>query len=308
MIKFSKKMVSLLVILLFIWISFAYTPTEKDTKIINTLDINFKAIYKKDPSQFEKIPGNIEKLKKYAKNDERLYYLLIEVEKIVNNLTANETTNSLYKLIEIIDWDTIKINYNWKNQNVRMIWVDAPEKNTSRFWYIECYWEESDNYLTELLWNVSEIKLEFDDTQWIEDQYGRLLWYVFVNWNNINETMIKKWYAWEYTYNKPYKYQQDFKNAELYAKNNKLWLWKTTACNWERKQFDETDQLLNNLIENTEENLNEISGNNQNNNTTENNNSYWWLCWWYVWYQWPKGWCYHWNWSKKVYWEHYCCK
>jgi endonuclease YncB( thermonuclease family) len=38
----------------------------------------------------------------------------------------------------------------------------------------------------------------------------------------MNEKMIKEGYAWEYTYNKAYKYQSAFKSDQDMAKNSKV--------------------------------------------------------------------------------------
>jgi micrococcal nuclease len=42
---------------------------------------------------------------------------------------------------------------------------------------------------------------------------------------NFNEMMIKEGYAYEYTYNKPYKYQDQFKEAEGQAREEEVGLW-----------------------------------------------------------------------------------
>ena len=66
------------------------------------------------------------------------------------------------------------------------------------------------------------------------DWYDRFVWYIFLNWENINEKMIKNWYAREYSYkNQSYKYQSKFKSAQNYAQNNGLWL-RWYECKWER--------------------------------------------------------------------------
>jgi len=336
--KISKKFMLLFLFIFSFWISFAYTPTNKDIQIVNSLKSSFSNIYQKEPTQFNNISNNIDKLKKIATNDERLYYLVTEIESIVNNLIKNDNIKHWpYKVIEVINGDTIKINYNWKSQNIRMIWIDAPENNTSRFWYIECYGDEAYNYLIQLIWNNQEIELELDSTQWNKDQYWSLLWYIFVNWKNVNETMLKKWYAREYTYNTPYKYQKSFKNAEASAKNLRYWLRNEISCNWQRKSIEESD-IINNIIEiisdennenNSDDNSNNIinssltSDNPSTNNSSSSSNStsssssysnysssYSSSCWWYIWHEWPRWWCYHWSKSgkSKVYWSHSCCK
>jgi micrococcal nuclease len=43
--------------------------------------------------------------------------------------------------------------------------------------------------------------------------------------------MIADGYGWEYTYNLPYKYQTEFKEAMKSAEKNNLGLWNENACN-----------------------------------------------------------------------------
>ena len=59
-----------------------------------------------------------------------------------------------------------------------------------------------------------------------------------INNENVNWKIIKEWYGWEYTYNKDYKYKDQFLENMEYAKNNKMWLWSSNNCNWERKAVE----------------------------------------------------------------------
>ena len=69
------------------------------------------------------------------------------------------------------------------------------------------------------------MQLEFDESKNKFDKYGRVLAYVFVDGLNVNLEMIKKGFAYEYTYHgEKYKYQKEFKNAEQFAKENGLGL------------------------------------------------------------------------------------
>lgn len=145
-----------------------------------------------------------------------------------------------YELLEVIDWDTIRVlNWSWETLSVRMIGIDAPERYTKRYWYIECFWKEAEEYLKSLLDGVKYIQIETDETQWKYDRYERLLWYLFLSWENINQKMITNGYVREYTYNLPYKYQSNFQKSEQYAKENQLWLWSSNTCNWERIKIEE---------------------------------------------------------------------
>ncbi len=58
------------------------------------------------------------------------------------------------------------------------------------------------------------------------DDYGRLLAYVFVNRNSVQETLLKEGYARvAYIMNPPYKYLTLFKADEKIAKRNQVKIW-----------------------------------------------------------------------------------
>jgi len=178
---------------------------------------------------------------------------------IAYNPDVKESQN--YRVTKVIDWDTVQINYNWNNTLLRLIWIDSPESYKLRFWYKECFWEDASRYLKNII-EWKDIKIEFDESQWKTDKYWRYLAYIFLDWKNINEEMIKNGYAWEYTYNKAYKYKNNFKSSQKLASKNKSWLWSTINCNWKRKKIKEEklekiskpeidteiDTLNNNLI------------------------------------------------------------
>ena len=148
------------------------------------------------------------------------------------------------KVTNVIDWDTITVKLDWKSTSVRLIWVDTPENTAKRYGYPECYWAESKEYLTKLL-DWKDIYLEYDESQWMYDSYDRILAYVFLGSENINKKIINDWYGWEYTYDKPYKYQSDFKEAQKLAEKNNLWLWNT--CNWERIPLKSDDENVTSI-------------------------------------------------------------
>jgi micrococcal nuclease len=75
------------------------------------------------------------------------------------------------------------------------------------------------------------VTLESDETQGEKDKYGRLLRYVFLpDGTNFNLFMIEEGYAHEYTYSTRYKYQDEFRQAEVNARNNNKGLWSPTTC------------------------------------------------------------------------------
>ena len=75
-----------------------------------------------------------------------------------------------------------------------------------------------------------KVQLELDSSQDTYDAYNRLLAYVYINGDNFNYMLLRNGYAYEYTYNIPYKYQMEFKHAQRYASSNNIGLWNPNVC------------------------------------------------------------------------------
>lgn len=144
------------------------------------------------------------------------------------------TTRASYKVVKVVDGDTIDIMANGKKIRVRLIGIDTPEKNDKRK-PVECFAYEASKKLNDLISN-KRINLYNDRTQADKDKYNRLLRYVVLNGKNINKTMIEDGYAYEYTYNIPYKYQTEFKAAQQSAQAGSKGLWSTNTCNGQREK------------------------------------------------------------------------
>lgn len=138
-------------------------------------------------------------------------------------------TKTLYKVLKVIDGDTINVDLNGKSETLRLIGIDTPETVDPRK-PIQCFGREASNKAKELL-NGKMVYLENDSTQGERDKYNRLLRYVFVDEIFYNKFMIKEGFAHEYTYNTPYKYRDEFKLAQNYAIAYKKGLWADNACN-----------------------------------------------------------------------------
>lgn len=129
----------------------------------------------------------------------------------------------------VIDGDTIKVFLNNEPVTIRLIGIDTPEVNTNRS-DIECFGIEASERAKNLM-TGKNVYLEVDESQSDRDRYGRLLRYIWLDdGTNINEKMIADGYAYEYTYAMPYKYQKEFRNAQVRAQTNKLGLWADTTC------------------------------------------------------------------------------
>lgn len=148
---------------------------------------------------------------------------------ITNALENQKSIQSgqFYSVDRIVDGDTVVLSIIG---TVRLIGIDTPETVDPRT-TVQCFGKEASNYMVALL-NNQQVYLEFDDSQGRLDKYGRTLAYIFrKDGLFINLEMIKKGYAFEYTYNLPYKYQADFKSAQSYAQINRVGLWSAQTCN-----------------------------------------------------------------------------
>ncbi len=134
------------------------------------------------------------------------------------------------RVVEVIDGDTLDVDLSGKVVRLRLIGIDTPETKDPRK-PIECFGQEASARAYELL-NSQAVELEADPSQDDQDQYGRLLRYVWLPDGRLfNEEMIAQGYAFEYTYRVPYKYQAEFKAAEQAAREAQHGLWSAMSCN-----------------------------------------------------------------------------
>lgn len=139
-----------------------------------------------------------------------------------------ESQRTQTRVVKVIDGDTVNVELEGKAETIRLIGIDAPEKNDPRK-PVQCFAIEATNKAKELL-SGKTVSLESDATQGDRDKYQRILRYIFLDGTNINKLMLSEGYAHEYTYNLPYKYQSEFKQAEKEAQEAKRGLWADDAC------------------------------------------------------------------------------
>lgn len=145
-----------------------------------------------------------------------------------DEIKAPSTISTYYKVIRVVDGDTVDINIDGQSVRVRLIGVNTPETvHPSK--PVECFGKEASNYTNRML-HGKNIQLELDSSQDTFDNYNRLLAYVYIDGNNFNYMLIRNGYAYEYTYNVPYKYQTEFKKAQYYASVNNIGLWNPNVC------------------------------------------------------------------------------
>lgn len=170
---------------------------------------------------------------------------LLYQDEIVANYSYNPSPTIPWEYLvkTVYDGDTFSIDFNGQTQKVRLLWIDAPESTNTRFWYIECFGKEAKNYLKDLI-DDKKIYIYFDELWAKKDTYWRWLAYADFQWSNINELLISNGFAFEYTHNnQSYTKQNNFKNYQNLASQNKVWLRTTNTCDWSRTFGIEENQL-----------------------------------------------------------------
>jgi micrococcal nuclease len=134
-----------------------------------------------------------------------------------------------YTVIKVVDGDTIWVDNNGKRQKIRMIGLDTPESVDPRK-PVQCFALEASAQAKTILGSQS-VYLETDPSQDSLDRFGRTLAYVWTTSGRLfNLDMIADGYAFEYTYDLPYRYQAEFKAAENDARAGERGLWSPGAC------------------------------------------------------------------------------
>lgn len=130
----------------------------------------------------------------------------------------------IYQLYSVLDGDTIRVKIEEKIITVRMLGIDTPETVDPRR-EVGCFGPEASKETKQLL-SGHQIILKLNPKREVTDKYGRYLAYVYrEDGLFINEYLIEKGYAKEYTYGSPYSFQKEFKALEKEAQKSKIGLW-----------------------------------------------------------------------------------
>ncbi len=134
-----------------------------------------------------------------------------------------------YRVVRVVDGDTIDIRVGAKKIRVRLIGVDTPEVVDPRK-PVECFGKEASHVARDLVLSKM-VRIVTDHTQGDYDAFQRLLAYVYMdNGVMLNKYMIEEGYAHEYTYRIPYRHQEEFMRAEKEARENAQGLWAKGVC------------------------------------------------------------------------------
>ena len=132
-------------------------------------------------------------------------------------------------VVRVVDGDTVDVSIGGAVERIRLIGIDTPETVDPRR-PVQCFGKEASDRAKQLL-DGETVWVEADQSQGERDSFGRTLAYLWLADGRLfNHLMIKDGYAHEYTYNLPYKYQTEFKQAEREARDFMRGLWSTSTC------------------------------------------------------------------------------
>lgn len=144
-------------------------------------------------------------------------------EETLLHVSENQVSEIPVTVVDVIDGDTIKVKVNGKVETVRYLLIDTPESKSPKN-CVQQYAKEAFRRNSELV-KSGKVTLEFEQGN-TRDSYGRLLAYVYVDGELIQDTLLKEGFARvAYIMNSSYKYLEPFRKEENLAKREKIIIW-----------------------------------------------------------------------------------
>ena len=217
-------------------------PIEKSASIVDSTITDESKIPEASPTETvieEVVPEEVQE----SIPTEAVSGSIVAPSNEINNAPVKQESpqndSELYTVASVVDGDTAKLIINGKTETLRIIGLDTPETKDPRK-PVQCFGREATAKAKDLL-EGKKVRIESDSTQGERDKYERLLLYIILpDGRNFSKVMIEDGYAFEYTYNKPYKYQSEFKQAQATARDQNRGLWSPNTCNGESKSATTT--------------------------------------------------------------------
>jgi len=128
-----------------------------------------------------------------------------------------------YRVLRVVDGDTIVVDYQGEPEKVRLLCVNTPESVHPDEKQNIPMGKVASDYANNRLSGRS-VGLEFEGN--LRGKYGRLLAYVFVDGQNFNLELVRNGLSPYYIkYGLSQKYDQEFREAERYARDHQLNIW-----------------------------------------------------------------------------------
>jgi len=154
---------------------------------------------------------------------------------VSSGLTRPADAKGPYAITRVVDGDTAKVSINGRSVTLRLIGIDTPETKDPRR-PVQCFGKEASARAKALL-TGRKVWIQYDTSQAHRDRYGRDLVYVWLDGHKmLNEDMVREGFAHEYTYDRAYRYQAQFRAAQRQAKAAGLGLWSERTCSGDTEQ------------------------------------------------------------------------
>lgn len=137
----------------------------------------------------------------------------------LSNQTIEPGERFTVTLDKCVDGDTAWFNIDGESTKVRFLYIDTPESTNQ----IEPYGKEASAYTKNELTNAKTIELELNKDGDSKDKYDRLLVWVFVDGELLQEKLAKEGLVEKfYDYGYDYTYKQEIIDADNEARSNHL--------------------------------------------------------------------------------------
>ncbi len=117
-----------------------------------------------------------------------------------------------FRVLRVIDGDTLELD---SGVRLRLKGINTPERSMDFYEQAKLFLEKIEN---------RNVKIE----NYGVDKYGRVLAYIFIGGKNVNKEILENGLGTLYYYEKD-EYFKEFENAEKFARDNQLGLWKKSS-------------------------------------------------------------------------------
>lgn len=127
-----------------------------------------------------------------------------------------------YKVIRVVDGDTLIADINGTEERIRLIGIDTPEsvhpddEKNVEYGKVAAAFSES-------MLEGEKVSIELDVQE--RDQYGRILAYIYLDGKMFNKTLLEEGHARVSTYPPNVKYVQEFTALQEKAREEKKGIW-----------------------------------------------------------------------------------
>jgi micrococcal nuclease len=128
-------------------------------------------------------------------------------------------------LERVVDGDTVVVDIGRDRMRVRLLGIDTPE-TVKPDAPVECFGPEASSRAKQLMPKGAAVRLQTDPGHEREDDFGRLLAYIWVGGNpSVNERLVSEGFATVFIKGKPFTRARQFQARESDARAQGLGLW-----------------------------------------------------------------------------------